>query len=130
MSGAPGRVLLIAAGDHLERSQMVLVELLNQDPGTALVPASDRSLAAELVADNRLFRQSADEAGEAVLSDVLDDLERVLIEIANGDDDTTADELQRLRERIESRGILFRMRVLSSEMRDRQGRGGARVPET
>ncbi len=129
-SGAPGRVLLIAAGDHLERWQMVLVELLNQVPGTALVPASDRSLAAELVADNRLFRQSADEAGEAVLSDVLDDLERVLIEIANGGDDTTADELQRLRERIESRGILFRMRVLSSEMRDRQGRGGARVPET
>lgn len=120
--GAPGRVLLIAAGDHLERSQMVLVELLNQDPDTALVPAGERSLAAELVADNRLFRQSADEAGEAALSDVLDDLERVLIEIANGGDETTAEELQRLRTRIESRGILFRMRVMSSEMRDRQQR--------
>lgn len=122
MPGASGRVLLIAAGDHLERSQMVLVELLNQDPDLPLLPAGDRTLAAELVADNRLVRQSADEAGEAALSDVLEDLERVLIEIANGGDETSVEELERLRERIESRGILFRMRVMSSEMRDRQQR--------
>jgi hypothetical protein len=126
-SGVPERVLLVAVGDHLERSQMVIVELLNQDPGTLILPTGERDRAADLVADNRLFRQSADEAGEAALSGVLDDLERVLIEIANGGDETTAEELQRLRTRIESRGILFRMRVMTSEMRDRQER--RRVPD-
>lgn len=126
-AAVPDRVLLVAAGDHLERSQLVLVELLNQDPDAPLLPAGDRTLAAELVADNRLVRQSADEAGEAALSDVLGDLERVLIEIANGDDETTVEAIERLRERIESRGILFRMRVMTSEMRDRQQRP---APET
>ncbi len=119
---ATERVLLVAVGDHLERSQMVIVELLNQDPAAPLVPAGERTRAADLVADNRLLRQSADDAGEAALAGVLDDLERVLIEVANGGDDTTTEELQRLRARIESRGILFRMRVMTSQMRDRQER--------
>ncbi len=117
---APDRVLLVAVGEHLDRSQMVLVELLNQEPGAGIGPAGDRERAADLVAANRLIRQSADLAGEAAVSGVLDDLERVLIEIANGSDETSAEELQQLRTRIESRGILFRMRVITSDVRERQ----------
>ena len=51
---------------------------------------------------------------------MLGDLERVLMELANGTDQETAAELRQLRERIEARGILFRMRVVGSDMRERE----------
>ena len=47
-------------------------------------------------------------------------LERVLIEIANAPPDVSARELDALRAEIEQRGILFRLRVVSSEMRTRE----------
>jgi hypothetical protein len=115
---SPEWVLLTATGDHLERSQIVLVELLNADAASDL--AGERERAADLVAEGRLIRQSASQAGEVAISDVLEDLERVLQEIANGPDETTVQELASLREQIESRGILFRVRVMSSEMRQRE----------
>ena len=114
----PERVLLTAAGDHLERSQIVLVELLNAD--AAFPMTGERERAADLVAESRLIRQSAAQAGEAGIIDILEDLERVLQEIANGPDESTAQELQSLRQQIEARGILFRVRVMSSEMRQRE----------
>jgi hypothetical protein len=115
---SPERVLLTATGEHLERSQIVLVELLNADPAVGL--AGERERAADLVAEGRLIRHSASQAGEAAITDVLEDLERVLQEIANGPDETTAQELASLRQQIEARGILFRVRVMSSEMRQRE----------
>jgi len=124
-AGRPGDlpaegVLLVAMGDHLDRSQMVLVELLNTEGSTAASLAAERERAADLVAANRLIRQSAERAGETTLADVLDDLERVLIEIANGSEDASSEELQVLKARIESRGILFRMRVVGAEVRERE----------
>jgi hypothetical protein len=115
---APERVLLVAVGDHLDRSQMVLVELLNADPSAPMLPV-ERERAADLVSANRLIRQSASQAGEAGVADVLDELERVLIEIANGTADESASELQVLKARIESRGILFRLRVVNQAVRER-----------
>ncbi len=119
LTAAPERVLLGAAGEHLDRSQRVLVELLNAEPGGAL-PGAERERAADLVAASRLIRQSASDAGETALADVLGDLERVLMELANGTDQETAAELRQLRERIEARGILFRLRVVGSDVRERE----------
>jgi hypothetical protein len=113
------RVLLDAVGDHLDRSQRALVEWLNGDPQAA-IPATQRDRAADLVAVSRLIRQSATDAGETALVDVLDDLERVLMELANGSDAASAEELRRLRERIEARGILFRLRVVGLDVRERE----------
>jgi hypothetical protein len=124
--GAPERVLLGAAGEHLDRSQRVLVELLNGEPTTRMA-ASERERAADLVAASRLIRQSAADAGETALADVLGDLERVLMELANGSDRDPAAELRLLRERIEARGILFRMRVVGSDVREREKVGGPPV---
>jgi len=123
---APERVLLGAAGEHLDRSQRVLVELLNAEPDGPMT-VSERERAADLVAASRLIRQSASDAGETALADVLGDLERVLMELANGTDDDTAAELRQLRQRIESRGILFRMRVVGSDMREREKASGPPV---
>lgn len=115
------RVLVVAVVDHLDRSQMMLVELLNADPGQLPVDrGTEQSRARELVAENRLYRVSAAEAGDDAMSDVLDELERVLLEIANTPDDATAGDLEALRQRIDARGLLFKVRVVHSEMRERE----------
>jgi len=51
---------------------------------------------------------------------VLDELERVLVEIANTPQDATRNDLEALRARIASRGVLFKVRVVHSEMRERE----------
>lgn len=114
------RVLVVAVVDHLDRSQMMLVELLNgslQDPADI---SGEQSRARELVAANRLYRLSAVQSGDEVIGETLEDLERVLLEIANAPANVSPADLAVLRERIESRGLLFRVRVVQSEMQERE----------
>lgn len=115
------RILLVAVGEHLERSQMVLIELQNAAGNGAVDIKSERAWAEQLVPANRLYRQAALRAGEPGVASVLDDLERVLLEIATSPDQLTAASLEQIRQRIEAQGILFRVRVLGSHVR---GRGG------
>jgi hypothetical protein len=111
----------VAVGEHLDQSQMVLLELLNGSAGTGVVSLGyEQERVRDLVAANRLYRQTALQAGDEGVGEVLDALERVLIEIANAPPDVSARELQALRADIELRGILFRLRVVSSEMRARE----------
>jgi hypothetical protein len=114
------RILLVAVGDHLERSQTVLLELVNAQPGQSLDVASERERAGDLVAENRLYRQTAARTGDARVASVLDDLEPVLMEIAHGPDRLTPEEVENLRQRIEGDGILFKVRVVGSTVRHRE----------
>ncbi|MGD9904049.1 MAG: zf-HC2 domain-containing protein [Vicinamibacterales bacterium] len=119
-SDAPERILLVAAGDHFDRTQMVLAELVNADPAQAGILDAERARAADLVSTNRVIRQSAVAAGDEVMAGLLEDLERVLLEVANGGGDDAAAELEMVKTRIESRGILFRLRVITSDVRQRE----------
>lgn len=119
------RILLVAVGDHLERSQMVLVELVNARPGQALDISSEQERAGDLVAANRLYRQTAARAGDASVAGVLDELEPVLLAIANGPAHLTPEEVDKLRQRIEGDGILFKVRVVGSTVRHREERAAA-----
>lgn len=114
------RVLLVAVGDHLERSRMVLVELTHAVGDGEVDVAREREWAQDLVSDNRLYRQTAEQAGERDVASVLDELERVLLELANGPDTITRAELGDLVDRIESHGVLFKVTVLGSRVRERQ----------
>lgn len=114
------RILLVAVGDHLERSQMVLVELVNaKDAGTVDISA-ERERAEDLVAANRLYRQTAARAGEVGVASVLDELERVLIEIAHSPSEASQAQLDEIRHRIEAQGILFKVRIIDSQMQQRE----------
>lgn len=119
-AGIAERVLVVAVVDHLDRSQMVLLEVLNADVESAGDLAAEQTLARELVAASRLYRQSAVLAGDGTTGDVLDELERTLLEIANTPGDASRDEIDALRARIASRGLLFKVRVVHSEMRERE----------
>jgi hypothetical protein len=114
------RVLLVAVGDHLERSRMVLVEVANAPRGELMDASVQRAFADELVSANRLYRQTALRSGEPALAAVLEELERVLVEIAAGPDDLAPSELAELQRRIESRGLLFRVQVIQSHVRERE----------
>ncbi len=114
------RILLVAVGDHLRRSQLVLVELVNVEGQGPVDVNAERELARNLVANSRLYRQRATAAGDAAVTSVLDDLERVLVEIANGPATLTSQEAQELRGRIESKGILFKVKVLGSQLQEKE----------
>ena len=112
------RVLFVAVGQHLERSQMVLAELVNMEPKERTDIAPERAVARSLVDENRLYRQTAQAAGDTRIASVLDDLERILVEIANSPEDPTPDQLEVLRRRIESEGLLFKVRVVRSHLHE------------
>ncbi len=113
---APARVLMVALGDHLERSQMVLVELANAPERGPMDVSVERASATELLGANRLYRQTARATGERDVEELLDDLELLLVEIANGPERMSPEDLKDLRSRIESRGVLFKMRVLAPKL--------------
>ena len=115
----PESVLRTAVGDHLDRTQMVLVELANAESDGASVFASEQARAGDLVAANRVIRQSALQSGDGQIVDILEDLERVLLEIANAPADVTSNDLTDLQSRIAREDLLFRLRVIASEMRER-----------
>ena len=119
VSQARERILLVTVGDHLERSQTVLIELLHT-PGEGPVAESDRARARELLAANRLYRQTAVSAGERGVSDVLEDLERVLLEASHGASPVSMENLEGLRRKAEAEGVLFKIRVLGSRVRERE----------
>jgi anti-sigma factor RsiW len=115
----PERVLQAAVGDHLDRTTMMLVELANADTDGADVLAGEQERAVDLVAANRVIRQSAMQSGDAQIVDILEDLERVLQEIANSPANATSNDLTDLQARITREDLLFRLRVIASEMRQR-----------
>jgi hypothetical protein len=115
----PGSVLQATVGDHLDRTQMMLVELSNADTDGADVLAGEQERAVDLVAANRLIRQSALQSGDAQIVDILEDLERVLLEVANAPATVTSNDLTDLQTRITREDLLFRLRVIASEMRQR-----------
>ncbi|HEY1240396.1 MAG TPA: hypothetical protein VGF16_07550 [Bryobacteraceae bacterium] len=114
------RALLVAVGHHLERSQMVLTELANASPRGALDISFEQERAADLLGENRLYRQSAAGAGDAVMAAVLDELERTLLEIEHAPSRMSPGELSDLRLRLQAEGLLFKLRVLASTVQDRE----------
>ena len=82
-----------------------------------------QSEARELLASNQLYRVTASNSGDSELAGALDRLEGVLAEIAN-DPNLTAADLNRVRKDMNTKGILFEIRVLQSRNQD-QGTKGA-----
>ena len=115
------RILLVDLGEHLDRSQRMLVELATSDDSAGSVDIGlEQSRAEQLVAANRLYRQTAASTGDAAIAAVLDDLERVLVDIAASPQTMTQEELDAVRRRIESKELLFKVRAMASQVRARQ----------
>jgi hypothetical protein len=114
------RVLLVAVGDYLDRSQMVLVELANANSNGPLDISSEQERAQQLLSETRLYRQTAATTGNTSISGILDELERVMLDIAHGPSRLSPTELEKFRARMEAEGILFKIRVVNSNVRSRE----------
>lgn len=110
----PERVVLVAVGDHLERSQILLVEIMNADPRDTADFAEERQQARNLLEDNRLYRESAQKTGKPAVANLLDELERVLTEVANSPAQMTTGDVMEIRRRIQSEDLLFKIHVVDS----------------
>jgi hypothetical protein len=126
LSDVASKVLMVALTEHLERSQVVMKELSNvAEPDIRY----EREEASDLLESNRLYRQSAARQGDTQTVVLLEDLERLLTEIAHSPDKLGAAELEALRQRIEDES--FKVKVLSSHLErqaaDREKRGNNKL---
>ncbi|MGE5110396.1 MAG: hypothetical protein ACM3JB_06040 [Acidobacteriaceae bacterium] len=122
------KVLLVALGDHLDRSQMILVELSHAPHTDDVDISSEKKRAEELLASNRLYRQAAIRNGDADIAAVLDELERVLVEVSHEPSKPDSAELREIQSRIQAKGILFKVRVIGSKVRSDETRPTKSVP--
>lgn len=118
------RILLAAVGDHLDRAQMLLVELAHageaEEASGAVSIASEQAEARELIAGNLLYRQAAMQQNQPGTAALLDDLGRALLAIAHSPAQLSAPEWRALRARLAAQGILFQVRVLEMQVRDEE----------
>jgi hypothetical protein len=118
------RVLVMAVGEHLGRSEMMLIELGNTEPENSKQKevniSTERRRAEDLVEENRMYRQTALEQGDTALAGVLDELERVLLDVAHSPGEVTPLQLDEMQKRIAARGILFKVRVVGKELQRRE----------
>jgi hypothetical protein len=126
------RVLVIAVGDHLGRTEMVLMELENapaQKGQKAINFSETQRRAEDLVEENRLYRQTALNEGDQAMASTLDELERVLLDIANSPDELTPAAFETIRKRIEEQGLLFKVRVVKQGLDERKANPDAKPAE-
>ena len=111
------RILLTSIADHLDRSERLLTDIMNApDQGDI---ATEQTWADDLLTTSRLYRQDAIDAGEQSVATVLDELERSLIEIVHSPSHISAADLEQIRRRIDAAALLFKVRVLGDELRQR-----------
>ena len=113
--GTGDKVLLLVVGDHLDSTERVLLEVANANPQRGLDIARESERAGELVAANRIYRQTASQQGNEQIASVLADLEPILIQLSHSGSALTSDELAAMQKRIEAKGLLFKVRVISAQ---------------
>jgi hypothetical protein len=123
-SASKDRLLLVVVSDHLDSSERMLLELSNADARQPLDVSSESKRAGELVASNRIYRQTAVRRGETRIASLLSDLEPVLVELSHAGSTLSPDEVAALQKRIDSKGLLFKVRVVSAQV------GGHEAPAT
>jgi hypothetical protein len=122
------RILLTSVADHLDRSERVLTDIMNAPDREDI--STEQQWAEDLLDTSRLYRQDAVDAGEHSVAAVLDDLERSLLEIVHGPSKVSAADLDDIRRRIDAAALLFKVRVMSDELRKREDAPGAALPRT
>lgn len=115
---ARDRILLASVAAHLDRSERLLVEVAN-GPGAAGLSA-ERAWARDLLAANRLYRQSVRHAGRQRLAVLLDELEPFLLDLAHAADEPPAEEIAAMRQRIAEQSLLFKVRVAGNRLDPRK----------
>ena len=122
------RVLLVAVGDYLERSQMVLIELANANPKGPLDISAEQERAGDLVSESRLYRQTAAHTGDTARG------RRARRTRARAGGyypralRISTRRVGKTAPAAEAEGILFKIRVLGSNVRNQEDSGRNPLP--
>ena len=114
------QVVVVVLGDHLDRSERLLVELKHADGEDAEVVTPLREEARSLLAANREFQEDADKGDDASLKEALDHLDHFLNDVANEPGGLNAASIARLQKEMKADGLLFKVRVLRSRSPHRE----------
>ena len=113
------RIVSVSLDHHLERTQILLVEVLNAEPKKDGSFWDTQEQAKDLLDSNRLYRSSTTKtAKDPAVQHTLDELERVLVEIANSPQNVSQDDIDRLQRSIAKQGLLFKVRVIDSKLKE------------
>jgi len=109
------KVLVYVVTDHLDAAERVLAEVANADPKKELDVGEETKRAEDLVDANRIYRQTAARRGDARIAALLSDIEPILVELSHSGAKLSPDELTSMQKRIDSKNLLFKMRVMSAQ---------------
>jgi hypothetical protein len=101
---------------HFEKSQLLLRSFRNLDLAgkeSASAIADERQRSRSLLFQNILLRRQAEMTGNLPVEQVLNDLEPLLLDIANLPDGARAADVRTIRERIRRKGILASLQAFS-----------------
>jgi hypothetical protein len=112
----PSRVVVVVLGDHLDRSERLLVELKHADAESIQMASPLSDEARSLLAANRICRQNARQQDDPALATALDRLGHLLEELANQPGGLNVATLARLQNEANADGLLFEVRVLRSRL--------------
>jgi hypothetical protein len=112
------RILAAAVAHHLERTELLLIELENAPLAVDADLGAARLRAADLVAANRLYRQAAQQSGEASLAELLGRLEPVIVEVAHAPARGAVLETAAWRHRLQELDLLFKVRIVGRRLRE------------
>jgi hypothetical protein len=104
----------------LERAQVALLELLHSKTNGAVDISLEQTLARELVSMNWFCRQTCARLGDTGTANVLEDLERALIEVSNSPATLASPEFADLCRRLDANRVLFKVQVVGSQVRARE----------
>jgi hypothetical protein len=113
----PSTLLATAARQQVDRSSRLLIDVANHAHDADLTDTRDA--AEELLVTNRLYRVAAKRSGADQVADLLDEIEPILLELSHTEPKAMGGELSRIQQRIHSRQLLFKLRVISSTLRTR-----------
>jgi hypothetical protein len=109
------KVVVVVLGDHLDRSERLLVELKHADAESPELVNPLREEARGLLAANHEFRDDAEKEGDPALSLALSHLDKLLTEVATQPGGLDSAALVRIKDEMNADGLLFEVRVLRSK---------------
>jgi hypothetical protein len=116
------QVVLVVLGDHLDRSERLLVELKHADASSGDMASPMQEEARKLLASNRACQQNVAQIDDPALAASLDRLGRVLAEMANEPGGLSNSTIARLQREVSIDGLLFEVRVLRTRVPERPGK--------
>jgi hypothetical protein len=116
---APNRLLDTALEDHIERTSALLAEVENARGDQTSELLGEHDSLRDLIAENRLYRETAEQQQDRRTAALLSELELVLVDLQHVSGHNAPGELREVQQRIANTDLRFKLRVADSSIRPR-----------